>query len=90
MVGIDSPIEIMNSSLNSTLGNPEVIVNLQGLTAKIHILTLIVAGLYIYFLVMRWWTIKKTEKVMNQMHRDITNLTKLIEKTHKKPRKKKK
>ena len=86
MVGIESPIEIMNNSFNNTFISPEVVLSIQGLTAKIHILTAIVAGLYIYFLIMRWWTIKKTEKTMKDMQKDIKELKVLLTK----PKRKKK
>ena len=80
MVDINSGIEVMNSTLDATFPMAsELINNVSGINTNIRILTLIVAGLYVYFLLTRWWDARKAKILMNEVKKELDVVKAMIE-----------
>ena len=79
MVDINSGIGVMNSTLDATFPMAsELINNVSGINTNIRILTLIVAGLYVYFLLTRWWDARKAKMLMNEVKKELDNKPRFI------------
>ena len=90
MVDINSGIEVMNSTLESTFPTAsELITHISGVNTNIRILTLIVAGLYVYFLLTRWWDARKAKMLMKDVKTELNEVKKMIEDLKKGSKKKK-
>lgn len=80
MVDINSGIEVMNSTLDATFPMAsELINNISGINTNIRILTLIVAGLYVYFILTRWWDARKAMLLMKEVKGELDTVKAMIQ-----------
>lgn len=91
MVDLNTTLEVMNASFDATFPMAsDLVQGMQGLTTKLQVMTVIFSVLYLVyvaFILMRWWEMRKVKLIVKDMQNDIKDLKKGLIK--KKARKKK-